>query len=189
MMRFWDVSEGAVLVGGRDVRDLTCNGLLKNFSAVFQNVYLFNDTIEGNIRFGKPSATHEEVLDAARRAQVDEFVRDLPDGYATVVGEGGNAFSGGQKQRISIARALLQGRSHRRFGRGHGKHRPRERSLDPSGAFGTHPGKDRGRDSPQAGNRRTCRPDPRAGRRSRRAARHAQKSSLHKRGSIATSSG
>ena len=100
--------EGSVLVGGHDVRELTCDSLLRNFSAVFQNVYLFNDTIESNIRFGRPGATHEEVVEAARRARVDEFVRELPDGYETLVGEAGSALSGGQKQRISIARALLK---------------------------------------------------------------------------------
>lgn len=94
--------------GGHDVRELTCDSLLRNFSAVFQNVYLFNDTIENNIRFGRPGATHEEVVEAARRARVDEFVRELPDGYETLVGEAGGALSGGQKQRISIARALLK---------------------------------------------------------------------------------
>ena len=108
MMRFWDVDEGSVLVGGHDVRELTCDSLLRNFSAVFQNVYLFNDTIENNIRFGRPGATREEVVEAARRARVDEFVRELPDGYETLVGEAGSALSGGQKQRISIARALLK---------------------------------------------------------------------------------
>ena len=108
MMRFWDVDEGSILVGEHDVRELTCDSLLRNFSAVFQNVYLFNDTIENNIRFGRPGATHEEVVEAARRARVDEFVRELPDGYETLVGEAGGALSGGQKQRISIARALLK---------------------------------------------------------------------------------
>lgn len=108
MMRFWDVDAGRVLVGGRDVRELTCDSLLRNFSAVFQGVYLFNDTIENNIRFGKPNATEEEVRRAAQRARVDEFAEALPDGYETMVGEGGAALSGGQKQRISIARALLK---------------------------------------------------------------------------------
>ncbi len=108
MMRFWDVDEGAVLVGGHDVRELTCDSLLGNFSAVFQKVYLFNDSIENNIRFGRPGATHEEVVEAARRARVDEFASGLPDGYGTVVGETGDTLSGGQKQRISIARALLK---------------------------------------------------------------------------------
>ncbi len=108
IMRFWDVDEGAVLVGGHDVRELTCDSLLRNFSAVFQSVYLFNDSIENNIRFGKPGATPEEVEEAARRARVDEFASDLPEGYQTMVGEGGGSLSGGQKQRISIARALLK---------------------------------------------------------------------------------
>lgn len=108
MMRFWDVDAGIVRVGGHDVRDLTCDSLLENFAAVFQNVYLFNDTIENNICFGRPGATREEVEAAARRACADEFIRELPQGYDTMVGEGGSTLSGGQKQRISIARALLK---------------------------------------------------------------------------------
>ena len=108
MMRFWDADSGEVRVGGRNVKDFTCDSLLSNFSAVFQSVYLFNDTVENNIRFGRPSATFAEVIDAAKRAQADEFVEGLPEGYRTLVGEGGSALSGGQKQRISIARALLK---------------------------------------------------------------------------------
>lgn len=108
MMRFWDVDAGSIVVGGRDIRELTCDSLLCNFSAVFQKVFLFNDTIENNVRFGKPGATFEEVREAARRARVDEFAMGLPEGYQTMVGEGGCALSGGQKQRISIARALLK---------------------------------------------------------------------------------
>lgn len=108
MMRFWDVDAGAVRVGGHDVRELTCDSLLTNFSAVFQSVYLFNDTVENNIRFGRPDATREQVEAAARRACADDFIRALPQGYDTEVGEGGGALSGGQRQRISIARALLK---------------------------------------------------------------------------------
>lgn len=108
MMRFWDADSGEVRVGGRNVKDFTCDSLLSNFSAVFQSVYLFNDTVENNIRFGRPNATFAEVVDAAKRAQADEFVEGLPEGYRTLVGEGGSALSGGQKQRISIARALLK---------------------------------------------------------------------------------
>lgn len=106
--RFWDVQEGTIKVGGRDVRDYKLDSLMKNISMVFQNVYLFNDTIENNIKFGKPDATHEEVVAAAKAACCDEFISALPDGYNTQVGEGGSSLSGGEKQRISIARAMLK---------------------------------------------------------------------------------
>ena len=106
--RFYDVQKGSVLVGGVDVREFTCDSLLKNISMVFQNVYLFNDTIMNNIRFGRPDATDEEVYAAAKAARCHDFVRSLPDGYGTIVGEGGGTLSGGEKQRISIARAMLK---------------------------------------------------------------------------------
>lgn len=106
--RFWDVDGGAITLGGWDIRDYTLDSLLKNISMVFQNVYLFNDTIENNIKFGKPDATRDEVAEAARRACCDEFIEALPDGYDTVLGEGGATVSGGEKQRISIARAMLK---------------------------------------------------------------------------------
>ncbi len=106
--RFWDVQEGKVLVGGQNVKDCTADSLLSRISMVFQNVYLFHDTIENNIRFGNPDATHEQVVEAAGRACCHEFITALPDGYDTVVGEGGSTLSGGEKQRISIARAILK---------------------------------------------------------------------------------
>lgn len=106
--RFWDVNEGHVSIGGHDVKEYTLDSLLANVSMVFQNVYLFDDTIENNIKFGKPDATHEEVVRAARKACCDEFIQSLPDGYHTVIGEGGASLSGGEKQRISIARAMLK---------------------------------------------------------------------------------
>ena len=106
--RFYDVQKGSVLVGGVDVREFTCDSLLKNISMVFQNVYLFNDTIMNNIRFGRPDATDEEVYAAAKAARCHDFIQSLPDGYGTIVGEGGGTLSGGEKQRISIARAMLK---------------------------------------------------------------------------------
>lgn len=106
--RFWDVDEGQVLIGGQDVKNYTADSLMKHISMVFQNVYLFHDTIENNIRFGNPDATHEQVVEAAKRAQCHEFIMALPEGYETVVGEGGSTLSGGEKQRISIARAILK---------------------------------------------------------------------------------
>lgn len=106
--RFWDVDAGSVSIGGVNVKDYTLNSLMKNVSMVFQNVYLFADTIENNIKFGRPEATHAEVVAAAKRACCDDFIEALPDGYNTVIGEGGASLSGGEKQRLSIARAMLK---------------------------------------------------------------------------------
>ena len=106
--RFWDVQEGSVCVGGTDVKDCTADSLLKNLSMVFQNVYLFHDSIENNIKFGNPNATHEQVVEAARRAQCHDFIMALPDGFDTQMSQGGTNVSGGQKQRLCIARAMLR---------------------------------------------------------------------------------
>lgn len=106
--RFWDVDSGSVKIGGVDVRDYTLESLMDQISMVFQNVYLFADTIENNIKFGCPEATHEQVVAAARKACCADFIEALPDGYNTVIGEGGASLSGGEKQRISIARAMLK---------------------------------------------------------------------------------
>ena len=100
--RFWDVDAGRITVGGKDVRDFKLDSLMKNISMVFQNVYLFADSIENNIKFGCPDATHEQVIEAAKKACCHEFISALPDG------EGGGTLSGGEKQRISIARAILK---------------------------------------------------------------------------------
>lgn len=106
--RFWDVNSGSVKIAGRDVRDYTLDSLLSNISMVFQNVYLFNDTIANNIKFGKPDATREDIIQAAKKACCHDFIMATPDGYDTVIGEGGATISGGEKQRISIARAMLK---------------------------------------------------------------------------------
>ena len=106
--RFWDVQSGKITVGGYDVREYKLDSLMKNISMVFQSVYLFNDTVENNIKFGRPDATHEQVEAAARAACCHDFIMALPDGYDTVLGEGGGSLSGGEKQRISIARAMLK---------------------------------------------------------------------------------
>jgi ATP-binding cassette subfamily B protein len=106
--RFYDVNSGSVSVGGVDVRELTCDSLLYHISMVFQRVYLFHDTIENNIRFGNPQATREQITESAKKARCHDFITALPDGYQTVVGEGGSSLSGGEKQRISIARAILK---------------------------------------------------------------------------------
>lgn len=108
LARFYDVDGGSVLMGGHDVREFTCDSLLKNISMVFQNVYLFQDTIRKNICFGKPDATEEEMIAAAKKACCHDFIMALPHGYDTVIGEGGGTLSGGEKQRISIARAMLK---------------------------------------------------------------------------------
>ena len=106
--RFWDADKGSITVGGIDVKSVDPETLLGAFSIVFQNVTLFNNTVMENIRVGKKDATDEEVLNAARLANCDEFVRDLPNGYDTVIGENGSELSGGERQRISIARAFLK---------------------------------------------------------------------------------
>lgn len=106
--RFWDVDSGSVKIGGKDVREYTLESLMEQISMVFQNVYLFADTIENNIKFGRPQATHAEVVEAARKACCADFIEALPDGYDTMIGEGGASLSSGEKQRISIARAMLK---------------------------------------------------------------------------------
>lgn len=106
--RFWDVQEGKICIGGNDIKDCTADSVLDCISIVFQKVYLFHDTVENNIKFGKPDATPEEVIEAAKRACCHDFIESLPDGYQTVIGEGGSTLSGGEKQRISIARAIVK---------------------------------------------------------------------------------
>ncbi|MCH1983139.1 ABC transporter ATP-binding protein/permease [Ruminococcus sp. OA3] len=106
--RFYDVQAGSITFGGHDLREFTCDSLLRNISMVFQNVYLFHDTICNNIMFGRPGATREEVIAAARAARCHDFIMELTDGYDTIVGEGGCTLSGGEKQRISVARAILK---------------------------------------------------------------------------------
>ena len=108
LARFYDVKKGYITVGGQNVKDFTCDSLLKNISMVFQNVYLFHDTIRNNILFGAPNATEEEMIAAAKAARCHDFIMALPDGYDTLIGEGGATLSGGEKQRISIARAILK---------------------------------------------------------------------------------
>ena len=106
--RFWDVNSGSISIGGHNIKEFTCDSLLKNFSIVFQNVYLFEDTIENNIKFGKPDSTDAEMISAAKKACCHDFIMALPKGYQTMVGEGGANLSGGEKQRISFARAILK---------------------------------------------------------------------------------
>ena len=108
MARFWDVQSGSVSLGGRDVREYSYDSLIRNFSFVFQRTYLFSDTIANNIRFGRPDATLDEVKIAAKKARCYDFIMALPDGFDTVIGEGGATLSGGERQRISITRAIMK---------------------------------------------------------------------------------
>lgn len=108
MARFWDVNSGSIKLGGKDVRDYSMDSLMKNFSFVFQSVYLFEDTVANNIRFGNPDASMDEVIKVAKKACCHDFIMKLDKGYDTVIGEGGASLSGGEKQRISIARAMMK---------------------------------------------------------------------------------
>lgn len=106
--RFWDVDSGEILIGGDNIKNYKIENLMDSISMVFQDVYLFEDTIENNIKFGKQNASHEEVAKAAKKARCHDFIESLPDRYETIIGEGGASLSGGEKQRISIARAMLK---------------------------------------------------------------------------------
>ena len=108
LSRFWDVDGGRVTLGGHDVREYDMDSLMRNFSFVFQNVYLFHDTVANNIRFGQPDAPMEKVIAAAKKARCHEFIMKLPQGYDTVIGEAGGTLSGGERQRLSIARAMMK---------------------------------------------------------------------------------
>ena len=108
LSRFWDVDGGCVKLGGHDVREYDMDSLMRNFSFVFQNVYLFHDTIANNIRFGQPDAPMEKVVEAAKKARCHDFIMKLPQGYETVIGEAGGTLSGGERQRLSIARAMMK---------------------------------------------------------------------------------
>ena len=107
-VRFWDVKDGSIRIRGRDIRQVPLAELMDHVSMVFQRVYLFRDTVYRNISIGRPEATREEVMEAARKARCYDFIMELPDGFDTVIGEGGATLSGGEKQRISIARCILK---------------------------------------------------------------------------------
>ncbi|MDK8340256.1 MAG: ABC transporter ATP-binding protein [Peptoniphilus harei] len=106
--RFWDVDSGEITIDGTNVKDYRYDNLLSNFSFVFQDVYLFDDTVKNNIAFGNPNATYDEIIEVAKHARCHEFIMALPDGYETILQEGGSNLSGGERQRISIARAMLK---------------------------------------------------------------------------------
>jgi len=109
--RFYDTQSGTIKIGGTDIKQMTCDSLLSNISMVFQKVYLFNDSIKNNIRFAKPEATMEEIIEVAKKACCHDFIMALPSQYDTVIGDGGSTLSGGEKQRISIARAMIKNAS------------------------------------------------------------------------------
>ena len=106
--RFWDVDSGEIIIDGTNVKDYRYDNLLSNFSFVFQDVYLFDDTVKNNIAFGNPDATDDEIVEVAKHARCHDFIMALPDGYETILQEGGSNLSGGERQRISIARAMLK---------------------------------------------------------------------------------
>lgn len=106
--RFWDVDNGMVSLDWKNVKEYSMDSLMENFSFVFQNVYLFHDTVANNIRFGQPNAPMAEVITAAKKACCHDFIMELPDGYDTIIGENGASLSGGEKQRIAIARAIMK---------------------------------------------------------------------------------
>lgn len=108
LTRFWDVNSGEILLRGTDIRGIPLATLMDNISMVFQRVYLFQDTIYNNITIGRPGASREEVIEAAKKARCYDFIMELPDGFDTVIGEGGASLSGGQAQRLSIARCILK---------------------------------------------------------------------------------
>ena len=108
LARFYDPQGGSITLGGHDLREFTCDSLLRNLSMVFQNVDFFHYTVRANLLFGKPDATEEEMIAAAKKARCHDFILALPNGYDTVLGEGGGTLSGGERQRISIARAILK---------------------------------------------------------------------------------
>ena len=108
LARFWDIREGTIKLNGKDIKNISLESLMDQISMVFQRVYLFKDTIYNNIAMGRPSATREEVIEAAKKARCYDLIRSLPEGFDTVIGEGGASLSGGEKQRISIARCILK---------------------------------------------------------------------------------
>ena len=108
LVRFWDINSGTIYIGGIDIKELPLSVLMNQISMVFQNVYLFQDTIYNNILMGRSDATEQEVIEAAKKARCYDFVMELPNGFQTIIGEGGASLSGGEKQRISIARCILK---------------------------------------------------------------------------------
>ena len=106
--RFWDIDNGRISIGEHNIKKYSLEALMEQISMVFQNVYLFQDTIENNIKFAKPDATHEEVIEAAKKSCCHDFIMSLPEQYKTMIGEGGASLSGGERQRISIARAIIK---------------------------------------------------------------------------------
>lgn len=108
LTRFWDIQSGEILLRGTDIRKIPLATLMNNISMVFQRVYLFQDTVYNNIALGRPDASREEIIEAAKKARCYDFIMELPEGFDTVIGEGGASLSGGQAQRLSIARCILK---------------------------------------------------------------------------------
>ena len=140
--RFYDVTGGALRVGGHDVRDLTRDSLRAAIGLVMEESFLFSDTVSANIAYGRPDATRQQIVAAARAAEADEFITDLPQGYDTVIGEQGLTLSGGQRQRVALARALLTDPRDPDPRRRHLGGRPAGRGRDPRHAAPGHAGPD-----------------------------------------------
>lgn len=170
LARFYDPQQGSISVGGHNLKELTCDSLLSNISMVFQNVYLFNDTIRANICFGKPDATEAEMIAAAKRTRCHDFIMALPNGYDTVVGEGGGTLSGGEKQRISIARAMLKDAPIIILDEA--QQWPGERALDSVRSVGIDAGQDDHHHCASPGYHPERRSDPGGGQRPHRRARY-----------------
>ena len=182
LYRFYDIGGGRITIDGQDIRDVQQTSLRAAIGIVPQDTVLFNDSIEYNIAYGKPGAAHDEIVAAARLAQIHDFVAALPDGYATPVGERGLKLSGGEKQRVAIARAILKAPAHPDLRRGDERARLARREGDPGGVARDRAEPHDADDRASAVDDRRCRRDPGARSGPHRRARHARGAARRRRG-------